>query len=85
MIVALVSDAAAPNNPPPRRHNDAWKRRIAAIQNDAVHRSERSCRMPVTAEHNVSPGHAQAGELMPIADSVALTVGPGAFAHTAQE
>jgi transposase len=42
-------------------------RRIAAIQNDAVHRSERSCRMQVTAEHNVSPRHAQAGELMPIA------------------
>ena len=28
MIVALVSHAAAPNNPPPRRHNDAWKRRV---------------------------------------------------------
>jgi hypothetical protein len=42
--------------------------------------------MQVTAEHNVSPGHAQAGELMPYnADSVALTVGPGALAHTAQE
>ena len=61
------------------------ERRIAAIQNDAVHRSERSCRMRVTAEHNVSPGHAQAGESMPIADSVALAVGPGALAHTAQE